>query len=146
MMIAQDLVRMLTQHLVEIGRVVLAAQREDQAALLKIENAALKIAIGGAGIVGAERDAVDAVFSDHAAPQRVVGVEHQHLGARRLQHHPDTDDAARHLARGLRREWKLRGVPVAPIEEGIAPDLQQHLVEVQPQRRRHRFAHPASHI
>ena len=77
----------------DVGGVVLAAHRQHDAALLEVENPALEIDEGTARVVGAEGDAVDAVFADDAAPQRVVGIEHQHLGTRRLQQDADIGDA-----------------------------------------------------
>jgi len=84
----QNLVRMFIQHLINIGGVVLAAQRQDEPALLKIEQSALEGHVGVARILVAKRDAVEAVLTDDAAPQRVVGVERYNFRLRELQGSP----------------------------------------------------------
>ena len=62
MLVPQELVRVLLQYLVDVGRIVLAAKRQDESPLLVVEDPALKIHVGIARIVGTQGDAVDAVL------------------------------------------------------------------------------------
>ena len=144
--LAQHLVRVLTQHRVKIGGVVLAAQRQDEAALLQAQDAALEIDKQVARVVGAELDAVDAVLAHHAAPQRVVGIEHQHLGPGRDQQRADGQHPARDLKAGGGRKRVARRVPEALVKKAAAAHLQHHLVQVQQQGRRHALAQPLADI
>ena len=69
-----------------------------------------------------ERDAVEPVVADDAAPERVVEIEDENLA--RLAHER-ADDAGDHVGvdRGeLRREGKLRRVPVARIVPALVAD------------------------
>ena len=146
MLVAQQLVRMLTQHLIDIGGVVLAAHRQDQAALLEIQDAALEFEVGVAGIVRADGDAVDAVFADDAAPQGVVRVQHQHLGLGRGQQLADHRDAPRKLHRCDRRKREPGREPVAAVKEILAADCRHDLVQIQQQRCRAGLAHPGRQL
>ena len=76
----QHHLRMLLERLQRVRLVVLGAHREDDAALGQIARVVLERDEGFAGGAAlAEDDAFQAVVADHAAPQRVVEIEHQAL-------------------------------------------------------------------
>ena len=72
---------------------------------------------GGAAL--AQNDAVEPVVADHAAPQRVVEIEHQTF----LRQAPlSREDAGGEIAvegRGLRRDFELALKPAPDVEPGV---------------------------
>ncbi len=146
MLVTQHLMRVVAQQLVDVAGIVLAAQREDQTALLEIEDPALEIDVGRAGVLGAEPDAFLPILSEDSTPQRVVGVQREHLCAWRLEQDADVDHPACDFARGFGSERKLCGIPEAAIEESVAPDLLKHVVEVEEQGVGDGFPHRSADV
>ena len=74
-------VRVLCEHLVHVGDVILAGDREEHAAAGEAQQLLLECAIRAAGIFAAQSDAVRAVFAQDPPPQRVVEIDdHALLG------------------------------------------------------------------
>src|SRR5688572_20318549 len=103
--------RMILQDSIDILGVVLAAQRQNEPSLLVVEQTALEFHVHVARIVGAQRNTVDSVLADDAAPERVVGVECYDLGFGKLAHDSDYDDSTSHLGGSGGRERKSGRVP-----------------------------------
>src|SRR5262245_46962837 len=89
---------MLLEYLVQITRVVLAAEGEKKAALLVPEQSALESYIGIAGILGSQGNAMQTILADNATPEGVVRVKHDHLRLGLFERSPYADDASSDLA------------------------------------------------
>ena len=70
---------MFFQDFHSIRNVIFAANRQQNAALMKIQQGPLDRLEGGARIFNAEANAFYAVFADNTAPQGVVQICHQRL-------------------------------------------------------------------
>ena len=100
--------------------VVLGADGQDDSALLELLGVMLQGEMGFARRASlAEHDAVEPVVADHAAPQRVVEIEHQTF----LRQAPlRGEDAGGEIAirrRGLRRDFQLALKPAPDVEPGV---------------------------
>ena len=81
----QHHLRMLLERLQRVGLVVLGAHRQDHAATAEFASIFLKRGIGLTERAAlADVDAFQTVVADHAAPERVVQVEHEALGGSSL--------------------------------------------------------------
>ena len=114
---------MLPEGLARCRVLVLRADGQHDAALPQIEGEVLD---GDEGFARRrplpQRDAVESVVADDAAPQRIVEIEDENLP--RLAHER-AHDAGDHVGVDggeLRREGKLRGVPVARIVPSLVAD------------------------
>ena len=70
---------MLVEDLPDVRLVVLGHKGEKDALGLQVEQARLNISKGRAGELGAEANAVEAVFADDAPPERVIAVDRDDL-------------------------------------------------------------------
>jgi len=76
---------MLVEHLVDIGRVVLAGDSEQHAALVEGAERLLECLVGIAGINRVQSDAVDSVLADDPTPERIIEIEYDALFRTPLQ-------------------------------------------------------------
>ena len=125
-------------------RVVLGADGQDDSALLELLGVMLQGEMGFAGRASlAEHDAVEPVVADHAAPQRIVEIEHQTF----LRQAPlRGEDARGEIAvrgRRLRGDFELALKPAPDVEPGVNPiplagarDIEQAAPCPQPRPRR----------
>jgi hypothetical protein len=72
------------EHFVDVGRVVLAGNGEQDAAIVQRQQSLLERLVGAPGIDGVELDAVDTILAGNAAPEGIVKVENDALPWRRL--------------------------------------------------------------
>ncbi len=77
-----------------------------------------------------ERNAVEPVVADDAAPQRIVEVEDQNLARLALERADNAGDHVGVDGREIRREGKLRGVPVARIVPALVADRSREARDV----------------
>ena len=102
--------------------VVLGADGQDDAALLELLGVMLQGEMGFAGRASlAEHDAVEPVVPDHAAPQRVVEIEHQTFLRQAPQGGEDAGGEIAIRRRRLRRDFQLALKPAPDVEPGVDP-------------------------
>ena len=130
MLLAQHHAVVALEHLPDIGLVVLAGDRQQDALPAPLQQQLLEVAERRAGKFLADGDAVETVFTDDAAPQRIVAVQHDaFLGGDAR----GDEDAAEQNAR-LEQPGIAEGLPVEiplPRIEGRGEaDLALHGVEI----------------
>ena len=102
--------------------VVLGADGQDDSALLELLGVMLQSEMGFAGRASlAEHDAVEPVVPDHAAPQRVVEIEHQTFLRQAPQGGEDARGKIAVKRRGLRGDFELALKPAPDVEPGVDP-------------------------
>src|SRR5437667_2179324 len=126
---------MIVQYLLDIGGVILAAEREDESALLKIQQPTLERHVRIARILMAKGDAVEAILANDAATEGIVGIERDHLDLRELHSGAQSDHTPRKLVGRSRSKGEPCRVPEPRVEERIASHLCQDLIKVEEQRR-----------
>src|SRR5271169_5424362 len=100
--------------------VVLGAHGQNDAALLELLGVMLQGEMrfpGGAAF--AQNDAVEPVVADHAAPKRVVEIEHQTLLRQAPLGGKNAGGKVAVEGRGLRRNFQLAVKPTPDIEPGV---------------------------
>ena len=126
---------MLVERFERVGLVILGADREDDPALGKLFGVVLHCEESLAECAAlSQHDAVEAVVADHAAPQRVVEIEHKALArfAGLRGQHPD-DEIAVNRRRG-RANVLLCPMPehgIMPFGEAVARgfDVNRHQID-----------------
>ncbi len=116
---------MFFQGLHRVGRIVFAADREQDSALIKIEHRLLHRLVCGAGILRAELNPFHAVFTDDAAPHGVVEIGDEHLGQFSGERMQESHPFLRQMDQLLRRHRHTHGQPlsfVAPTLPSVACD------------------------
>src|SRR5438132_9821674 len=109
------------ERLERLGRVVLAADGEQDAAMPEIEHGALERLECSSRIFRTEPDAGQAVFTDHAAPERVVQIDDERFG------HTAREwiDEAKPFASEIEEVWsgdrQPNGQPLPLVAPGFAP-------------------------
>ena len=100
--------------------VVLGADGQNDAALLELLGVTLQGEMGFAGRASlAEHDAVEPIVPDHAAPQRVVEIEHQTLLRQAALSGEDAGGEVAVERRRLRRDFQLALKPAPDVEPGV---------------------------
>ena len=119
---AQDHFRMIAKGgLCDLG-VVLRADGENDAPLLELLGVMLQGEMGFAGRASlAEHDAVEPVVPDHAAPQRIVEIEHQTLLRQATQGGENAGGKIAVERRRLRSDLQLALKPAPDVEPGVDP-------------------------
>ena len=79
MLSAEDHETMAGKNLLDIGGIVLAGDRKQDATPMKIQQKSLKLHERAARIIGSKVNSLDAILADNAAPQGVVEIERQAL-------------------------------------------------------------------
>ena len=130
MLAAQHHSAVPVENLPHIGFVVLAGERQQDALVAPIQQQRLEIAVGRTGKFVADLDAVDPVLADDAAPQRIVGVEHDTFFRGTARRH---NDAAELMAGGVEErigKWLPVEIPMPRIKGRGEPDLPLHRIEI----------------
>ena len=102
--------------------VVLGADGENDAPLLELLGVMLQGEMGFACRAAfAQHDAVNPVVADHAAPQRVVEIEHQTFLRQAPQGGENAGGEVAVEGRRLRRDFQLALKPAPDVEPGVDP-------------------------
>ena len=102
--------------------IVLGADGQDDAALLELLGVMLQCEMGFPGGASLpQHDAVEPVVPNHAAPQRVVEIEHQTFLRQAPQGGEDAGGEIAIKRRRLRRDFQLALKPAPDVEPGVDP-------------------------
>ena len=71
---------MLGEYGADVGLVILAVERQQEADLLELPQLPLELLVADARISLAQAQAMNAVFADDSAPERVVAVQYNAFG------------------------------------------------------------------
>ena len=122
---------MLVKQPPHIVRQILGAERQHYALPVPVAGRLLEGLVEPAHPVLPQQDAADTVFADHAAPQGIVAVEHQHLVGGLLQPLQQGKNPLRQAGQTGHGEGAGHQIEVAPIEAVLAAMLLQPERQVQ---------------
>ena len=122
---------MAGQHLHGVGRIVLTANRQQDAAPREIEQGTLQFLESCSGILGAQANAVDAVFADDSAPKRVVQVYGDALGNFSGQGMQEAQPLGGEVRQVGGRYGQADGQPLAGVAPALASVARHQRVVVQ---------------
>ena len=111
--------RVFVPCLLHVGFIVLAAHRQDHACRRELRQGFLPHVVGLAGIVPAQRDAIDAVLAQDPTPQGIVQIQDKALLA--LERHLVLDalPPGLEITRQPRIEQRLGHEVVLPVHERL---------------------------
>ena len=103
---------MLLEYFQRVLRIVFAAYRQDDAAAMQVQYRALDLQVRIPRILGAQLDAVETVFSDDPAPNRIVEIDHERLTCAAAQRQEKANVLARQMNKGIGAERHAHGQPL----------------------------------